>query len=195
MSQQINLLQEKQRPPVTAALLAMGVMSLGVLAIALYGSSVSESTRALRRQADLGSARLGQTKASMASLQLQQSGAAARGTSSDLQELRTRAESARRLSASVREASFATQSGFSRQLMALNSAGTQGVWLTAADFQKAGTQPSLSGGAVSSEAVLLYARRLNESMRPLGLRFNNVEVLPESGAASAAPTMVSFKLY
>jgi hypothetical protein len=195
MSQQINLLQQKQQPSSRPALIALAVAVAGIAGILLYGASVSEATKAVRKRADAGEAQLTQLKATVAAVQAKKAGVAAAQSPAEIAQLRTRAEAARQLVGLAKDAGLGSQGGFSREFQALNAAATDGVWLTSADFGKGGGQVAISGGAMNSASVIQYAKRLNETYRPLGVRFNNVEVVPDAGgSADKPPGSVSFKL-
>jgi len=195
MSQQINLLQQKQQPSARAAIIALGVTVVGIAALLMYGAGVAESTRAVRARADAGEARLAQFKANIAAVQARKTGTAAPSSAEDIAQLRRRAEGARQLVGLARDAGLDSQQGFSRPFQALNAAATEGVWLTSVDFGRGGAQVSISGGATNSAAVIQYAKRLNDAYRPLGVRFNNVEVVPDQGGSPDRTSgLVSFKL-
>jgi hypothetical protein len=196
MSQQINLLQQTQKQHQQAPgplYIALGAVALAVLVIFIQGTGASEKTAALRRQVDAGAARLTQFTATIQGVQAKQAATLAANPLADAATLQARADSARQMLAAVGQGG--TPAGFSRQLAALNTAAVEGVWLTAVEMGKSGTQVSLAGGGVSSAAVMQYATRVNQTFRPLGVRFNTVEVNPQGPAGpDQAPAIVLFKL-
>jgi Tfp pilus assembly protein PilN len=196
MSQQINLLQHKQQASPAPLLLALGLVSFTIIVLGVYGWSVTQETRSVRRQVDAGEERLAKLKASTVSVQAQLPGAGAQQAEAELAQLRVRAAGARVLVENVKSAGLGNHAGFSRQFQGLNVAATEGVWLTSVDLARGGGQVSVTGGAVSSARVMQYAKRLNETTGLLGVRFNNLEVLPGAGGAPGdkGPSMVSFKL-
>jgi hypothetical protein len=197
MSQQINLLRQKTHRPAGAAFyVSSAVIALGILAIVGYGVMLSEDAQMLRRQADAAEARLMQLRTGIANSQAPKAAANGIELATELEQLRMRADAARQLVASVNTSAPGSRVGFSPHFHALNSASTEGVWLTSVEVLKNGTQVSVSGAAVSSGSVMQYAVRLNETFRPLGVRFNTVEVTPDPGNAASerAPTVVTFKL-
>lgn len=196
MTQQINLLQQRQKQnqqSLGPLSIAAGVVALAVLVILLQGNSISDKTAAVRKQADAGAARVAQLTAAIQATQAKQAASSSSSTVADGAALQARSEAARQLLAAAVQGG--TPAGFSRQIGALNAAAVEGVWLTSVDVGKSGTQVSLTGAGVSSAAVMQYATRVNQAFRPLGVRFNNVEVTPQAASGpDQPPPVVLFKL-
>jgi hypothetical protein len=110
--------------------------------------------------------------------------------------LRPRAQAATELVAGIRNGQAGSAEGFARLLAVLGAQAGNGVWITGVEIGKGAKEMVVTGGAERHEAVVQYARRLNEAYAPYGLQFRSVELRPESPApgAAGAPVAVVFKL-
>lgn len=201
MTQQINLLRPKDRSTHLAAL-ALGAVGVVVVVLAGYFSSVVGETNGLRDVAKLKEQQLAQLKATIQAVQAEkakQGDAAA--LEAEISAMRPRAEALTQLVREVRAGNPGSQQGFARYLQTLGSMSGESLWITGLSIGKAGNTIVISGRALQNEAVIQYARRLNEAFAPHGVHFNSVELIPEAlsapGAPASAPpalTAVAFKL-
>ena len=72
-----------------------------------------------------------------------------------------------------------------------------GLWLTALTVSAGGKRMELHGEARNGASVLRFARRANESLQPLTLHLDSLELQPAAGgsASAAGSGAVSFRLY
>jgi len=88
--------------------------------------------------------------------------------------------------------------GYSQWLETLAAVHVDGVWLQGVSIGKAGQSVSISGKALTADAVLQYIDQLNASFKPMNVRFNSMEITQDA-AGDAAPsrqlTSVSFKIF
>jgi Tfp pilus assembly protein PilN len=202
MSQQINLLRLKGRSISVAVwpLAAAAVVLLGLLG---YVQSMVGATSRLRDVANAGEQKLAKVKDAIQVLQKQKE---ARGNaaalSAEIAALRPRAEAVSQVIKDIRGGSLGNSGGYARYLTAAASVSEDGVWITGIGVSKGGSVVSISGRALRNESVMQYARRLNESFSPFGVRFNTLELTPENVSApatsttpgTAVPMTVAFKL-
>jgi hypothetical protein len=201
MTQQINLLRAKDRSAHVAAW-ALGTVGVVVVALAGYFSTVLGETNRLRDAAKLKEQQLAQLKSTIQAVQVERAkqGDAA-SLDAEVAAMRPRAEALAQLVRQVRAGNPGAQEGFARYLQTLGSLSADGLWITNVSVTKGGNAVIINGRALQNEAVLQYARRLNDAFAPHGVRFNSLELTPEALAAPGAPagappalTAVAFKL-
>ncbi|ROZ68589.1 PilN domain-containing protein [Ramlibacter sp. WS9] len=200
MSQQINLLQPKDRSANTTAwmLAGVGVVLIGLL---VNFQAIMSQTNRLRETAAAGQRQLVQLRAVVQAVQQK---SAAQGDpaalAAEISALRPRADAMGQLVREVRAGSLGSPQGFSQHYRTLAAISEDGVWLTSVTVTKGGGSVSISGRALRSESVMAYARRLNEAFGSTAVRFNSLELTPENvakpGAPNAAPALavIAFKL-
>jgi hypothetical protein len=201
MTQQINLLRPKDRSAGTAAA-ALGAVGVVVVVLAGYFVSVLGETNRLRDAATLKDQQLTQVKRTIQTLQAErakQSDASA--LDAEIAALRPGAEALAKLVQLVRSGNPGAQEGFARYLQTLGSLSAEGLWISNLSVAQGGNAVVITGRALQNEAVMQYARRLNEAFGPQGVRFKSLELTPEGLAAPGAPataapvlTTVAFKL-
>lgn len=201
MTQQINLLRPKDR---SAGIAAWGLGTVGVVVVILaaYFNSVLGETNRLRDAAKLKEQQLAQVKSTIQALQAErakQNDASALET--EMAAMRPRAEAMTQLVRQVRAGNPGAQEGFARYLQMLGSLSAEGLWISNLSVSKGGNTVVITGRALQNEAVMQYARRLNDAFAPHGVRFNSLELTPEAltapGAPASAPpalTTVAFRL-
>jgi hypothetical protein len=115
----------------------------------------------------------------------------------EIDALQPRAQTASALAHAVGTDAGARADEFVLALGALAAVNTQGLWLTAVSVGDGGKHVEVKGEARNGNAVLVFARRANESLKPLSLRLNSLEMRPLSGGAgpNAGAATVSFHLY
>jgi len=201
MSQQINLLRPKDQSAGMAAW-ALGTVGVVLVVLAAYFQSVLGETNRLQDAAKLKEQQLANIKDTIVALQAER---AKQGDASALEAeiaaMRPRAEAMASLVKLVRAGNPGAQEGFARYLQTLGSLPADGLWITHITVSKGGTTVSITGRALQNEAVMRYARRLNDAFAGDGVHFNSVELTPEAisapGAPASAPpalTTVAFRL-
>lgn len=201
MTQQINLLRPKDR---SAGIAAWGLGAVGVVLVVLAGYFVSVlgETNRLRDAATLKEQQLAQLKSTIQAVQAQRAKESdASVLEAEIAAMRPRAEALAQLVNQVRAGNPGAQEGFARYLNTLGSLSAEGLWISNLSVSKGGNTVVITGRALQNEAVMQYARRLNDAFAPQGVRFNSLELTPEALAAPGAPasappalTTVAFKL-
>lgn len=201
MTQQINLLRPKDRSAGIAAW-ALGAIGVVLVVLAGYFTSMLGETNRLRDSAKLKEQQLAQVKGAIQAVQAEK---AKQGDASKLEaeiaSMRPRAEAVTQLVSQVRSGNPGAQEGFARYLQTLGNLSADGLWITNVSVTKGGKAVVISGRALQNEAVMQYARRLNDAFAAHGVHFNSLELTPEAltapgSPASAPPALntVAFKL-
>ena len=201
MTQQINLLRPKDRSA-GIAVGALGTVGVVLVVLAGYFASVVGETTRLRDTAKLKDQQLAQVKSTIKAVQAErakQSDASA--LEAEIAAIRPRAEALAQLVNQVRAGTPGAKEGFARYLNTLGSLSAEGLWISNLSVSKGGNTVVITGRALQNEAVMQYARRLNDAFAPQGVRFKSLELTPEALAAPGAPasappalTTVAFKL-
>lgn len=193
----INLLQ-RSAPAHTVALALAGLLTVTVLGSLVHGSQVrSQAQEAARRRDEVAQ----QLKAVQERLAIQSgakaTSAAAEALRKEADALRPQAQAAQALIDEVRKAEGGRTDEFARPLVAVTRLNEPGLWLTSLVVSAGGNRLELQGEARSGASVLRFARRANESLQPLPLRLDSLELQPAvAGAASdASAGAVSFRLH
>jgi len=193
----INLLQ-RSAPAHTVAWGLAALLAVTAIGGAFYGSQVRGQAQEAMRQRDDVAQQLKEVRARMAV----QTGEQARSAQAialrkELDALQPQAQAAQALIDAVRAAEGGRTDEFARALTAMTGLNEPGLWLTALTVSAGGKRLELQGEANNGASVLRYARRANDSLQPLALRLDSLELQPAvAGAASAAGTgAVSFHLY
>ena len=152
----------------------------------------------MRTQLDLGTQQLTQVKAEIEAIrQREGSDAEVAALSNEVQDLKPRAAAVKQLVDSLRTASLGRPEGYSDYLDRLARISDPELWVTSVAVLDGGRRVEVGGRAVRNEAVVRYARRLNESVESLGVKFNAVDIAPDAAAAGKAGNprgLISFKL-
>ncbi len=188
MSQQINLLRPKARP-IDAAILPIAGVVLVLVAVLVYAQILFSDNASLRDQAKLGEQKLQQLQNTIAAIQKEQ---AARGDAASLTAeiagLRLRVDAVNQMVTDMNNGTLGKAEGFSRHLTTLASVSEDGLWVTSFTVLKGGSAITLNGRALRSDSIMQYARRLNQSFGPFGVRLNSLEMTPENLSAPPGPT-------
>jgi len=197
VSQQINLfnpifLQQKKIFSTRTMAQALGVLVLGVTAMALYGNARVAS---LQQQADASAAQL---KAREARLVAVNAEFPPRQKDPALAEAVAEAErqlgAMREVSAVLQRGELGNTRGYSEYFRALARQQVEGLWLTGLTINGAGTEIGVRGRALNPAAVPGYLTRLTREPVMQGKAFGSLQMSegmrgPEAlPAASAAVT-------
>ena len=199
MSQQINLLKPKARS-VSVVVWALAAVAVVLLALLGYLQVLVAENARLREVAGAGEQKLVQIKNSIQSLQKRTDAQGDAATlKAEVAALRSRAEAVNQLAKEVKSGNLGSPDGFARYFNALGSVSEPGLWVTNVAVTRGGTAVSVNGRALRNEAVMQYARRLNDALGPYEVHFNSLELAPESivkpgSTGGPALPVVSFKL-
>jgi hypothetical protein len=197
----INLL-ERSGPAHWVAWATAGSFALSVLGAVIYGVHVRGAAEAAVRQRDDVAAQITQVQARMAALNGEKTkSAGAQSLRGELDALQPQMQAARALSSAVGGALGGKSEEFSRTLHLVGTVSEPGLWLTTMNVSAGGKRLEVQGEARSAAAVLKYAQRANEALKPLLLRLDNLELQPANAAnaayasaGGAPPGTVSFRL-
>jgi len=193
----INLLQ-RTAPAHTVAWALAALLALTVIGMLYYGSQVrSLAQEAMRRRDDVA-LQLKQLQARIAALNGEQAkNADALALRNEIDALQPQAQAAQALIDALRTAEGGRTDEFTRALTVMTGVNEPGLWLTTLTVSSGGKRLELQGEARNGASVLRFARRANESLQPLTLRLDSLEMQPAAGgAASGAGTgAVSFRLH
>ncbi len=192
----INLLQ-RTAPAHTAAWTLAALLALTVVGTAVHGSKLRSQAREATSRRDDVAQQLKQVQARLAIQNGEQvKSAAAVALRKEVDALQPQAHLAQALIDAARHVEGGRTDEFARPLAAMTGLNEPGLWLTALTLSAGGKRLELQGQASNGASVLRFARRANESLQPLTLHLDSLEVQPASVAASGAGTgAVSFRLY
>jgi len=180
MTQHINLLQQRRRP-MGSTLAALAVLLALLLGLLLYGVVLLSQVSALRKHVDASAQALQQTRAALIALGAGApavSGAAS--TSAEIEQLKARLALVKRWADLAGNDSLGTPKGYVRHFSTLAGVSEDGLWLTHIFISDGGKLVNLGGRALRNQAVLHYAKKLNQAFGTQGVQFNSVEMTPES---------------
>lgn len=193
----INLLQ-RSAPAHTVAWALAALLAMTVVGAVVHGSQLrSQAQEAMRRRDDVAQ-QLKQVQARLAMQSGEQAkSATALALHKEVDALQPQARVAQALIDAVRNAEGGRTDEFARPLAAMTGLNEPGLWLTALTVSAGGKRMELHGEARNGASVLRFARRANESLQPLTLHLDSLELQPAAaGSASAAGSgAVSFRLY
>jgi len=195
----INLLQRTAPMHTTAWALAT-LLAVTLIGMLYYGSQVRSLAQQATQRRDDAAQQLKQIQARMAALTDEQAkNADAIALRKEIDALQPQVQAAQALIDTLGSEGGRTDE-FSRALAAMTGVSEPGLWLTTLTVSAGGKKLELQGEARSGAAVLRFARRANESLQPLTLRMDSLEMQPAAGAAAApglaaAAGAVSFRLY
>jgi len=198
----INLLQRKRAERTVSA--ALGLL-LGVTLIGLvwYGKGVLGEAFEATRQRDDMAQQIKQTQDEITAISTEQArNAGAIALRAEVESLQPPAEAARRLVDAMAGARSVTGEDMARTMSALGTAREAGLWLTAVNLTAGGQNLEIIGEARSGAAVMRYAQKINEVLKPFSRRLDSLELKPSSNApAGGAPVAtppsgsVTFRLF
>jgi hypothetical protein len=193
----INLLQ-RSAPVHTVAWALAALLFLTVIGSVVHGSQLrAQAQEAVGRRDDVAQ-QLKQVQARLAIQSGEQAkSATALALRKDVDALQPQAQAAQALIDAVRNAEGGRTDEFARPLTAMTGLSEPGLWLTALTVSAGGKRLELQGEARNGASVLRFARRANESLQPLTLHLDSLELQPATGGAAsgAGSGAVSFRLY
>ena len=115
----------------------------------------------------------------------------------EIDALKPQSQAAQALVEAVHSGNSGQPDQFAKAMTAMTGLNQPGLWLTTLTISAGGKRLELQGSAHDGSSVLRYASRANESLRPLVLHLDGLEMQPMPGAAASNPDagMVSFRLY
>jgi hypothetical protein len=192
----INLLRAK-RPAFLVAKAMFAVLGLTVGGAAYYGVHVqSQASEAVHRRDDVAvQVKAVQQRMAVVKGETSQN-ANALGLRQEVEALRLQAQTADALVSAVRKAAGGRSQEFLQAMVALGAVKEPGLWLTNLNVGEGGKRVDLQGQARSGAAVLRFAARANEALRPLAVHLDGLEMQPlsDANATGADAGGVSFRL-
>lgn len=179
MSQQINLfnpifLQQKKIFSSKTMVQALGVLTLGVAAMAAYGNV---RVAALQRQADAGAAQLQQRQARLAAVTAE---FAPRQKdpllAAEVQEAERQLGALREVSGVLQRGELGNTRGYAEYFRALARQHADGLWLTGLTINGAGSEIGVRGRALDPAAVPGYLTRLTREPILQGKGFGSLSI-------------------
>jgi len=194
----INLLQ-RTAPAHSVAWSLAALLALTVVGLVYYGMLVRDQAREAARLRDDVAQQLKQVQQRMA-IQTGEQAKSAQATAlrKEVDALQSQAQTAQALIASVQSGSSGQAEQFAKAMTAMTGLSQPGIWLTTMTLSAGGKRLELQGAAQDGVSVLRYASRANESLRPLVLHLDGLELqpaAPSAGASAADAGAVSFRLY
>lgn len=194
MSQQINLfnpifLQQKKIFSARTMAQALGVLVLGVAAMAAYGSM---RVQALQQRADAGAAQLQQRQARLAAVTAEfpprQKDPA---LEAEVAEAERQLGALREVSGVLQRGELGNTRGYAEYFRALARQHVDGLWLTGLSIAGAGSEIGVRGRALDPAAVPGYLTRLTREPILQGKGFGSFTIsegarAPAAGAAEQA---------
>lgn len=114
-------------------------------------------------------------------------------------QMRQKISTRRDLTSLIEKGEFGSPIGHSDLLTLLARLNEPGVWIQGVEVTKAGQSISVSGNALSNEAIMRYADQLNRVFKSQQFQFTSVEMAKEEvslGSESGPKTStMKFKLY
>ena len=194
MSQQINLfnpifLQQKKIFSTRTMAQALGVLVLGVVAMALYGNARIAS---LQKEADAGAAQLQARQARLAAVNAefpprQKDPALA----AEVTEAQRQLGALREVSGVLQGGGLGNTRGYAEYFRALARQHVDGLWLTGLTISGAGSEIGVRGRALDPQAVPGYLTRLTREPVMQGKAFGSLQMSegvrePQPGAPAPA---------
>jgi len=189
VSQQINLfnpifLQQKKIFSSKTMAQALGVLALGVAAMAVYGNV---RVTALQRQADAGAAQLQQREARLAAVTAE---FAPRQKdpllAAEVQEAERQLGALREVSGVLQRGELGNTRGYAEYFRALARQHADGLWLTGLTINGAGSEIGVRGRALDPAAVPGYLTRLTREPILQGKGFGSLSISEGAQEAAAA---------
>jgi hypothetical protein len=199
----INLLQ--RTGPVRYMSWAVGGMLVAIVGgISLHGTQLWSVANAAASRRDALTQEIKQVQNRLATIKGEQATTArSLALRKEVDALQPRAQAAQVMVQLLGASEGGRSEDFARVLAAVSGVNEQGLWLTGLTLSAGGRKLELQGEAQNGAAVLRYARRTNESLKPLTLRTDTLELQPPSGNAgggaaagnAAAGGAISFRLF
>jgi hypothetical protein len=190
----INLLERREAAH-TASWGLVALLAATVIGMLVYGNQMRSLAHEAMHLRDDVAERLKQVQARMAALNGEQAkNADALALRKEIDGMQPQAQAAQTLLDALRDAEGTRSEEFGHALAAMTRVSEPGLWLTTLTVSAGGKRLELQGEAGSGAAVLRFARRANESLQPLALRLDTLEMQP-AASASAPAGAVSFHLH
>jgi hypothetical protein len=177
MSQQINLLIEKLRRPAISAERALVALSLLLAASLTYAMIERNKTSKVQDAVKSGETRLVGERASVKAMEDR---LANRPKPDELNKevayLTDLATNKQKVLEELRSGGAGSEAGYYDHLVALSKVSENGVWIMGVNITDAGSRMVIEGRALTPDAVVRYAQRLNEQFAPFGVKFSTMEV-------------------
>jgi hypothetical protein len=177
-SAQINLLQ---RPPITTPRILWGLVILVSLMIGYLGYTVYLVSQRGALESRIQALQQEKNKVGMALAQTSTGGLSRLEIEKDIKDLRSKHGN---FLEKLEGSPPGRAENFSRELSLLSQANTKDVWLSEISVEGASGKVTLSGKALSSQAVFSYSNRLNRIFEAHGASFDSVEITGESAPAN-----------
>lgn len=186
----INLLQ-RGAPAHTVVWALAAVLLVTLIGAGVHGNQLRAKAQEAVRRRDEVAQQLKQVQARLAINNDEKAkSATALALRQEVDALQPQALAAQALLDAVRNAEGGRTEEFARPLAAMTGLSEPGLWLTAMTVSAGGKKLELRGEARSGASVLRFARRANESLKPLMLRMDGLELQPAADGGA-----VSFHLY
>jgi hypothetical protein len=194
MTQQINLLIQKQLKPRISAERAIIALVLLLAASLTYAFIERRQTSKIVESADRGAKQLVAQKAAVKLLE-QRIATRPKGDelNAEVAYLRELSASKQRVLEALRAGTGGSDAGYHGHLVALARVSENGVWLSGLRISEGGTKVSVTGRSLTQEGVIRYAQRLNEQFAPFGAKFTTLDITAPT-AAPGMPPVVGFTL-
>jgi len=194
---QMNLLM-RPKQPMGMGLWALGLTAVMLVGLAGYAWQLRATVQSQQVELDQGVRDLAQVKNEIEAIrQREGTDAEVEALNQQVADLKPRAAAVKSLVDSLRTASLGRPEGYSDYLERLARISDPELWVTGVVVLDGGRRVEVSGRALRNEAVVRYAKRLNESFEPLGVKFNAVEMSPESSMPNKGAVgggAITFKL-
>ena len=193
MVQHINLLSKRKarKGLMAVALIALGLWTLGLAAMAVSGEWQLQQQRRQQVQARQSVSDL---KAALEKKRQEVGMASSEAMTKQMALLRSQLDAKREWSDLLQKGELGNPSGYSQWFETLAAVHVDGVWLQGMDIGKAGQSVSITGKSLSADAVLRYIEQVNDAFKPMNVRFSSMEIT-QDGASGDSTSTLSFKIY
>ncbi len=190
----INLLARTSPVRVVALALA-GVLAATLAGAGWYGTTLWSRARAAEAQRDALVSQITQIQGRLAAIgRAQASSARSIALRSEIEALQVDAKAAQELLSVVRADEGGRAEDFSNALGAVSRVKEPGLWLTGLQLTSGGRRVELQGQARDGPSVLRYARNTNQSLQPLAVHLDSLEVQGGAGKDAAGGSL-TFRAY
>jgi hypothetical protein len=194
----INLLQ-RAAPVHTVGWSLAALLALTLIGLIYYGNLVRAQRQEATRMRDDVAQQLKNAQQRMAIQTGEQAKSAqAVALRKEIDALQPQSQIAQALIEAVQAGNSGQPDQFAEAMTAMTGLNQPGLWLTTLTISAGGKRLELQGAADSGVSILRYASRANESLHPLLLHLDGLEMQPAGpGVAASAPDagVVSFRLY
>ena len=197
MSQQINLLAKKETLPAATRLSGYGLL---ILLAALVAIGIGNQLDLAAAQAESRSQEqiLQAVKTELRAKRLAAGLPDAESDAIAIAALQTKLKQKAGLQDLAQKGEFGKPGGHSAVMTAIATVSEPGVWLHEISTQQAGKKLTLSGYALSGDAVTRYLNQLNQALKSLNIVLTSADLAIEETASENAKQKqlaLQFKLY